>query len=74
MSSLTHIVTKRLSKYMQSSEVDLGALQETLVTTVNGFESLTFIKKDSMLHVAWVLDAIDSLFQVKVVKTFKVRI
>ena len=54
--------------------MDLGALQEPFVTTINGFEPLTVIKKDSMLHVAGVLDEVESLALVETVKTCKVRI
>ena len=71
ISSLTHTVIKRLSKYTQSSEADLGALQEPFVTTINGFEPLTIIKKGSMLHVTQVLDVVESLALVEAVKTLK---
>ena len=76
ISSSTHTVIKRLSKYMQSSQTDPGrtptiSKMEPFVKTVNSFEPLFITEKGSMLHVAGVLDAVKSLTLAEAVKTFK---
>lgn len=44
------------------------------MTTINGSEPQTMIKKGFMLHDAGIIDAVESLALVEAVKTFKVRI
>ena len=64
------LVIKRLNKYRTPTISKM----EPIVTKINGFESLTIIKKGSMLHVARDLHMAESLAVVETVKTFKIGI